>query len=64
MQKPTHIKIIKRRDEEYFRLSYRCGDSRIVTQGFNTKRQLAKIISNDCFFNLALDSQKQEDMKE
>ncbi len=41
-------------DEDYFRLRYKAnkGKTIITTQGFNTRKQLAKIIEDDEFFKI------------
>ena len=48
--KPTNIKIIKWKGEDYFRLSYRIGSMRVTTAGFQTKEKLIKIIKKDTLF--------------
>ncbi len=52
MKRPTHIKIVKRKGEDYFRLSYKTdkGKCIVTTQGFKNRRELAHIIKNDDVF--------------
>lgn len=54
MKRPINIKIIKRKGESYFRLSYNINKTNITSAGFSNKEELAKMIKEDAFFEIEL----------
>ena len=53
--KPIKISIVKKKNDDYFRLKYTIGDTMVTTSGFRTKEELAEIIKRDTTFKLEVD---------
>ena len=54
--KPKHIRIIN--DNGYFRLKYKIDNLTILTSGFKTRKELAKVIAKDDFFKLDIKTEE------